>query len=352
MRKYFLLTGLLVMFLVFTGQGCLQIGSSSKALPNGGIFKTNNSGDAWVQIAYLYGVGANRVDFVESGIKSLTFDPSDHKAMYIGTFTRGLFYSYDGGAGWFQPDQIKGGAINAVAIDPKYKCTVYVAIGGMILKTEDCNRNYISIYQESRPEVTLRSLAIDPNDRSAIYAGNSVGDVLKLTARGWEVISRLNNTIAKLIINPTDTKIIYAATQDRGVWKSKDAGNTWVELNEGLKQFGGAFAYHDLIVTDFKTESMLLSSQYGLIKTEDGGVTWKALNLLTPPNGADIKVVAVNPVNLKEIYYSTPSTFYKSVDAGEHWVTKKLPSTRPPTILMIDPVEPKIMFMGFEEPKK
>lgn len=340
------------MFLVFTGQGCVQIGAAPKAAPNGGIFKSSNSGDSWGQIAYLYGVGALRADFVGSGVSSLTFDPSDHNAMYVGTLTRGLFYTYDGGNGWFQPDQLKGGAINAVAVDPKYKCTIYVAVGGMILKSEDCNRTYTGVYQESRPEVSLKVLAIDPNDRSAIYAGNSVGDLLKLTARGWEVIYRFNDSIAKLIINPTNTKTIYVATQNRGIWKSNDFGITWAELNEGLKQFGGAFAYHDLLVTDFKSESMLLSSQYGLIKTEDGGVTWKALNLLTPPNGADIKVVAVNPSNLKEIYYSTPSTFYKSIDGGDHWTTKKLPSTRPPTVLKIDPVDPKIMFMGFEEPKQ
>ena len=47
----------------------------------------------------------------------------------------GLFYSYSGSAGWEQPDQIKGGTVKAVAVDPKSKCTIYIVIGNMIYQS-------------------------------------------------------------------------------------------------------------------------------------------------------------------------------------------------------------------------
>ncbi len=354
MRKTLFFLTLLLGVLVLTGQGCAQIGGGSKATPDGGVFKSSDSGETWGQKAYLYTVGGGLADFVKSGILNLTLDPSDHNAIYAGSDTNGMFYSYNGGNGWQQPEQIKGGTISAIAIDPKDKCGIYMVVGNLILKSGDCNRSYMPIYQETRPEVSIKVLSIDPTNNNIIYAGNNAGDFLKSADRGrsWIVAYRFANSIMKMIINPADSKTIYVATQDRGLWKTKDFGATWVEMNEGLKQFGGAFAFHDLLLLDPKTESLLLSSQYGLIKTEDGGVTWKALSLLTPPNGADIKVAAVNPANLKIIYYSTPSTFYKSIDSGEHWVTKKLPSTRAPSVLLIDQADPRIMYLSFESPKK
>jgi len=150
-----------------------------------------------------------------------------------------------------------------------------------------------------------------------------------------------------VIVKSTDTRVLFAATQDKGLWRSADGGLNWTDISQGLKQFGGAFVYRDLVLFDEKAEGLLLASQYGLIRSGNGGQTWQALNLLTPPNGADIKVTAVNPQNSREIYYATPTTLYKSADGGLKWVTKKLPSARVPTILKIDPADPKTLYLGF-----
>jgi hypothetical protein len=60
----------------------------------------------------------------------------------------------------------------------------------------------------------------------------------------------------------------------------------------------------------------------------------------------------VNPKNANEIYYATPLTFYKSVDGGTKWETRKLPSTREPATLVIDPAAPNVFYLGFAPLKK
>lgn len=355
MSKTSIFLWFLLVFLILSGQSCAFLGGTSKqVLPDGGIFKSVDSGENWSQKAWIYALGGERKDFSKAGTLNITLDPNDHEAIYLGSAGSGLFYSYNGGTGWQQPNQIMGGNVSAVAVDPKNKCTIFLVIGNMILKSTDCNRGYANIYQDTRPEVMIKSLVIDSFNSNIIYVGNTVGDLLKSTDTGksWTVAYRFENPVLKIIINPTDTKKIYIATQDKGIYRTGDGGASWVSLSEGLKQYGGAFVYHDLLLFEPKAERLLLSSQYGLIKTEDVGVTWKALNLLTPPNSADIKVVGVNPKNFKEIYYSTLSTFYKSVDGGEKWVTKKLPSSRAPSSLLIDPLDPKIIYLGFEASKK
>lgn len=356
MRKSIFVLSLAAIFLIFGGAGCdplnfFNVGGANNpaSKTDGGIFKSVDKGETWVNLSQLLTTGARR-DFRPAGIAGFAIDPSDHLALYAGSVDNGLFYSYSGSAGWEQPDQIKGGTVKAVAVDPKNKCTVYIVIGNMIYQSNDCNRTYGAIYQEARPEVAVTGLVIDSFNSSIVYAGNTAGDVFKSTDRGrsWVVIKRFENPIAKIIVNPTDTRVIYAATQDRGIYRSADGGLNWKDLSDGLKQFGGAFIFRDLALFDEKNEGLLLASQYGLIRSGNGGQTWQALNLLTPPNGADIRTLAVNPQNSKEIYYSTPSTLYKTADGGLKWVTKKLPSTRTPTILKLDPADPKTLYLTFE----
>lgn len=348
MRQYFIFSFLILIFLILTGAGCIQIGGQPVTM-DGGVFKSADKGETWGQKTQILAVGGEKKDFSKAVINRLSLDPQDHNAIYAAGTGSGLLYSYNGGNGWQQPEQIKAGTSAALAVDPKDKCVIYLALGNLILRSEDCSRSYAAVYQEGLPETNLTAVLVDPFNSNIIYAGNSAGDFIKSADRGksWVVNKRFETSLAKIIINPLNSKIIYAATKEKGVYRTGDAGATWTDLNQGLKQYGGAFNLHDLVLVDAKSESLLLSSQYGLIKTGDAGVSWQALNLLTPPNGADIRVVAVNPQNSKEIYYGTPTTFYKSIDGGEKWVTKKSPSSRPPAYLLIDPVDPKILYLGF-----
>jgi len=354
MRKFFFFFLFFATAVVLGGAGCISVGGSAPVAIDGGIFKSGDKGISWVQRTQLFTVGGEKKDFSKDVMTSLVFDPADHTSLYATGVGTGLLYSYNGGLGWQKPEQIKAGTVSGVAVDSKNKCLIFVALGNLILKSEDCSRGFVPVYQEGRPEVRLTHIVIDPASSFVLYAGNSVGDLFKSTDGGknWLVIKRFENPLARIIINPTNTRIVYIATQEKGLYRSNDGGVSWTEMNEGLKKYGGAYVFHDLVLMDAKSESFLLASQYGLTRTTDAGATWEALNLLTPPNGADIKVIAVNPANNKEIFYATPSTFYRSVDGGAEWGTQKLPSTRPPAFLLIDSLDPKIMYIGFGQPIK
>lgn len=354
MRRHLLFFSFVLAFLVLAGAGCIQLGGKSKAVNDGGIFKTGDKGESWAQKAQILAIGGQKKDFSNVNIITMALDPSDHAAIYAGSAGNGLFYSYDSGQSWQQPPQLISGDARSIFIDAQNKCVIYAVIGNQIVKSVDCNRTYNSIYQETRAGVALRQAAVDGYNSNNIYLSNSAGDFLRSSDAGksWSVIKRFDNPIVEFIINPLDTRKIYAATQDYGIFRTGDAGKSWVDLNQGLKQYGGAFVFKDLVLMDAKAESLLLATQYGLIKSGDAGISWQALPLLTPPSGADIRVAAVNPQNPKEIFYATPATFYKSIDGGEKWVTKKLPSTRLPAFLMPDFAEPKIMYFSFLKVKK
>ena len=101
-----------------------------------------------------------------------------------------------------------------------------------------------------------------------------------------------------------------------------------------------------------KPDGLILLSRYGILKTNDGGQTWNAIDLITPPLGADIRTVGVDPKNSQMIYYGTPATFYWSNDGGENWTANRLPTGSPAAKLIIDPEATNILYLGFRQVNK
>lgn len=357
MRKKFALLCLVLGAMVLAGAGCGNpfdiTGKGNVGKVEGGIYKSVDKGENWKSTSQFWTLGAAKA-FNQASIVNLALDPQDHNAVYAASAEGGIFYSYSAGNGWFQPPQILAGNVRSVAVDPRNKCTIYAVIGNTVVRSDDCSREFNAIYQETRPQVYVTTIVVDPAFSNVLYLGNSAGDVNRSIDRGrsWSAVKRFENAIGKIIVNPLSPNILYVSTAERGLYRSPNAGLEWQDLNTDLKQYGGAFVFHDLALMDARSETLLLASQYGLIKSGDAGASWKALDLLTPPNGADIKVLAVSPVNPNEIFYATQSTFYKSSDGGKQWVTKKLPSSREPASLIIDPKDPKVFYLGFAPLKK
>ena len=166
------------------------------------------------------------------------------------------------------------------------------------------------------------------------------------------MIERINKPIKKILIDPIDTRIVYVATSSNGIYKTVNSGGEWKSINDNLNDFQGALDLKDLFFSPSQKNGLILVSKYGLLKSNDGGVSWTAYQLITPINSVDIYAAAVSPTTDQEIYYATASTFYKTFDGGKNWITSRLPTGAVPTILTIDPKEPSIIYMGFYNPTR
>ncbi len=350
MKKFYFIIFLLAS-LFLTGAGCIQFGGGSQAL-DGGVFKSTDKAESWQQKVALAAVRPSSIANVNVSV--MVFDPQDPRTIYLGTAENGLFYTLDGAESWFQVSAFSSGLINAIALDSKDKCNVYVAAGNKIFKTTDCLRSWQNIYVDTRPDQVITSVVVDFYNPSIVYAGLSGGEFLKSNDAGgsWTAIKRFENKITKILFAPEDSRVIYVATLNQGIWKSTDSGINWGNLNEDLHQYGGAFEFKNLVVDTSQKDTLILASKYGLLKTRDGGKTWQPINLLTPPGSVDILSLALNPQNGNEIYYGTSSTLYKSVNGGEKWTTRRLPTTRAATYLLVDFKNPNTVYLGTTKFKK
>jgi photosystem II stability/assembly factor-like uncharacterized protein len=338
-------------FLIFSGASCVRF---EQPQADGGVFKSTDKGETWQQkVQIATGDPKKKATISNVNVVLMVMDPQNNQTIYLGTTENGLYFTNDGGESW-QRTAFQKGRINAIAIDPKTTCNIYVATGNKIYKTADCIKTWSEIYVETRPNQMVTSLAVDFYDPKIIYAGLSAGELLKSTDEGasWSVIKRFDDKILKILFSAHDSRIIYVATQRNGLWKSTDAGAGWISLNSGIEAFPGAFDFKDLILDLSKKDTLILVSKYGLLKTVDGGSTWQPINLLTPPESIDIFSIAVNPQNGNEIYYGTATTFYKSVNGGERWIPRRLPTGRAATFLLVDPQNPNIIYLGTTKFKK
>lgn len=107
--------------------------------------------------------------------------------------------------------------------------------------------SWFSIF-DSLNVLTIGDIAIDPIDTDIIYVGTGEangghnnfpgGGVFKSTNAGstWNFLGLTSTTsIGRIIIDPTDTDVIYLAAvgsyfspnPERGIYKSTDGGNSW-----------------------------------------------------------------------------------------------------------------------------
>ena len=334
--------------LVLGGAGCLGL-SGETTTDDGAVWKSQDAGLTWIQSQAL--PTANGVSTIgKVNIMDIVIDPQDEEAIYIGTYSNGLLFSYDSGVSWMQPQDssLSDGAVQAIAIDPLDKCTIYAVQSTQVSKSEDCGRTFnTELYVESRSDVTVTDVEVDWYNPENVWIGTSEGDVIKSTDAGlnWITLYRAGDDISEILLDNNDSRIVYVATERKGVHKTIDGGENWTDLSDPMDEFSKGKRV--VALTQSADSTVLIASTYhGLLRTTDGAETWTALELLTAPEEVEIPDVQIDPNDNNRIYYVTETTFHSTVDAGVNWQTRKLPTTRIPTVLTVDYTDGNVVYLG------
>ena len=182
------------------------------------------------------------------------------------------------------------------------------------------------------------------------YMGSTGGGVWKTNDAGntWENISDgfFGGSVGAVAVSEWDNNVIYVGNGEKtvrgnvssgdGIWKSVDAGKTWEHM--GLKN-----ARHipririnpkdpNIVYAAVLGDLYKSSSERGVYKSSDGGISWKrvlfsnndagAIDLIIDPNNA--RVLYASTWNVRRTPYSLSSggdgsALWKSIDAGETW---------------------------------
>lgn len=334
---------------LLSGCSLLPTGSSQTAIKyDGGVWRSNDGGKIFAQANDVLATKGKSQTLANININKLAIDPQDGQSIYLATESAGLVYSLDGGNSWQQFSTLNKGDIRSVAVDPLNKCIFYALAGNKLFKSENCGRDIVNIYYHQKSQVILTAIAVNPKTPSIIYLGTSEGEVLKSLDGGhaWATVVReSSDRIMDLIVDPYDPNIIYAGTAKSGILKSVDGGLSWNDLGMGLKSYTGSHQYRQLVYDSAVKNSLILVSKFGLLRTFDGGGSWRVVELLPAHKTVNILALAVNPIDSNEFYYATASSLVKTTDGGTKWSSKQLPFKRTITGIYLNPENASQVFL-------
>lgn len=261
------------------------------------------------------------------------------------------------GMRWRLIGPFRGGrALTAVGVPGQPSVFYFGAVGGGVWKTVNAGRTWEPIF-DHEPIASIGAVAVAPSDPNIIYVGSGEADMrsdisygngmYKSTDAGktWLHIGlKDSEQIGRILVDPHDPNIVFVAApghgygpnNERGVFRSKDGGNSWQRVlfkdaNTGAIDLAfdpsnSKIIYAALWQTRRPPWSIYPPSSgpgTGLYKSTDGGDTWNQLsgNGL-PSEGLGRIGIAVAPSNPDRVYLIVDAKeggVYRSDDAGATW---------------------------------
>ena len=140
------------------------------------------------------------------------------------------------------------GRVSDIALDPQEGSTFYVALGtGGVMKTDDNGASFEATF-DKESIAAVGAVAVAPSDSKTVWVGTGEandrnssqwGDGVYLSTDGggsWKNVGlKTSKTIARIVVHPKDPKTAWVAVMgdlwtpspDRGLVKTTDGGATW-----------------------------------------------------------------------------------------------------------------------------
>ena len=337
--------------LMLVGQGCIQFRGAGDGAQFG-VWKSIDGGANWEkQVALPTPAGVGDITSVE--VNELAFDPSDHFALYMGSIANGLFYSYDGAAGWQRVREplLREGRIRAVAVDANDKCTIFASRGQRLTRSEDCGRTFnTEMYVDPRSDVVITDIEVDWFNSNVVYLTNTAGEVLKSTDGGvnWQTIYNRAGFARDIELSNQDSRVLLVSSARNGLYRSSDGGVNWENVlkDERYDDYDGIDHVRDIVQTA-AGDAFWASSDYGISVSRDQGATWDPVPLLA--EGSNITALAVDPQDGDHVMYVAGSTVYTTVNGGSRWDPERMPANARAYQLHIDPTNGSTVYMGLRQ---
>jgi len=162
----------------------------------------------------------------------------------------------------------------------------------------------------------------DPNQPERIYLGAAAGGLWRTTNAGltWvPVTDELSHqAIGSLAIHPQDNNILFLGTGDpqmsghprigNGIYKSYDGGDTWIHMGLTEQRIVSRIEIHpqnsDLVFAATMGNSAIPGPDRGLYRSTDGGETWDQVLFVADSVGInDVRISSTTGVILASSYH-------------------------------------------------
>jgi photosystem II stability/assembly factor-like uncharacterized protein len=335
------------------------------ASASGGVWKSTDGGAQWKPIFD---------DQPIASIGSIAVAPSDPNVIYVGSGeanTRGnvapgngIYKSTDAGKTWKHVWNQEG-QIGTMVVHPKNADIAYAAVLGHAFgpnpergayRTTDGGRTWNKVLYKD-PDTGASDVCLDPSNPRILFAGlwqarrrpweftsGGPGSGLYMSRDGGDTWMQLlakegpqpPGTYGKglpegiwgkigVAVAPSDGRRVYAlieAEGDKGgLYRSDDGGESWSLASSGHYLRQRAWYYSTLTI-DPKNPDVVWCPQVPMLRSIDGGKTFKRVKGMHHGDNHDLWI---DPANPKRMIGSNDGGVDISVDGGETWFAPPLP---------------------------
>jgi photosystem II stability/assembly factor-like uncharacterized protein len=255
---------------------------------------------------------------------------------------------------WRQAGPFRGGRVVAVAGHPVDPLTFYFGgCSGGVWKTEDAGRTWLNVSDGFFKTSSVGAIAVADADPNVLYAGMGESCIRGNVSHG-DGVYRSNDAgqtwkhcglaatrhIARVRVHPKDANLVYVAAfghafgpnPERGIFRSKDGGQTWEHILYRDEKTGAADLCMDPTNPRVLYAALWEAQRFpyqlisggegsGIFKSTDGGDSWVELtNNPGLPTGLKGRIgVAVSPANANRVWAvieAEKGGLYRSDDGG------------------------------------
>ena len=270
--------------------------------------------------------------------------------------------------GGFQSETFKGlelrslgpaltsGRITDIAVDPRNTSRWFVASAdGGVWRTANGGVTFQPVF-DAEASHSIGCVTIDPRDPYVVWVGSGENNSQRVVGYGdgvyrsedggesWKNMGlKSSEHIAKIVIDPRDSNVVYVAAQgplwgpggDRGVYKTTDGGKTW-KSSLSISENTGATD----VLLDPRDPDVLYAAAYqrrrhvftlidggpesAIYKSVNAGATWRKITTGLPKEEMGRIGLAVSPAAPDVVYAVIEAAnkaggFYRSTNRGETW---------------------------------
>lgn len=182
-------------------------------------------------------------------------------------------------------------------------------------------------------QVWMCYIAIDPNDANTVFTGSARVWRTKNDGLIWQAVSPVldESVISAIEIASANSNRIYVGTENGGIFRSDDGGQTWSANVAGSLLPGFTITRIETSAANENTLYVTVANfaKSHVFRSQDGGSTWADIDKGQLPRVPHHSIVAIPRGGVDQLYVSNDVGVFMSEDDGTHWwnISGNLPNT-------------------------